>query len=59
MANDPSPPSPSLAVRLATHFQRFLAVESASTILLLLATFAALVWANSPWGESYARFWLA
>jgi NhaA family Na+:H+ antiporter len=59
VTSDSSPPAPSLAARLATHFQRFLAVESASTIVLLLATFAALAWANSPWGESYARFWHA
>jgi len=38
-------------------FLRFLAIEAASTIVLLLATLAALVWANSPWGESYLRFW--
>ncbi len=51
-------PSPtSLADRLAAPFQRFFAIEAASTILLLLATVAALVWANSPWGGSYAHFW--
>jgi Na+:H+ antiporter, NhaA family len=59
VASEPSPRAPSLAVRLAADFQRFLAVESASTIVLLLATLAALAWANSPWGESYARFWHA
>ena len=59
MASDSSTPPPSLAVRLAAHIQRFIAIESASTILLLAATLAALVWANSPWGESYARFWHA
>jgi NhaA family Na+:H+ antiporter len=49
--------APTLADRLAAPIQRFLAIEAASTILLLLATLAALVWANSPWGASYARFW--
>ncbi|MBP9502930.1 MAG: Na+/H+ antiporter NhaA [Candidatus Promineofilum sp.] len=28
-----------------------------SAALLLLATVAALAWANSPWGDSYASFW--
>jgi NhaA family Na+:H+ antiporter len=46
-----------LADRLAAPFQRFLAIEAASTVLLILATLAALTWANSPWGASYAAFW--
>ncbi len=46
---------PSLADRLAAPIQRFLAIETASTILLLLATVVALVWANSPWAGSYAE----
>jgi NhaA family Na+:H+ antiporter len=50
-------PRGSLADRLAAPFQRFFAIEAASTILLLLATVAALVWANSPWGGAYAHFW--
>jgi NhaA family Na+:H+ antiporter len=45
------------ADRLAAPFLRFLAIEAASTILLLLATFAALVWANSSWSEGYDHFW--
>jgi NhaA family Na+:H+ antiporter len=59
MAGDSSKPAPSLAARLASPIQRFLAIESASTIVLLVATLAALIWANSPWGESYQRFWHA
>ncbi|HEY8155640.1 MAG TPA: Na+/H+ antiporter NhaA [Myxococcota bacterium] len=38
-------------------FAQFLAIEAASSLLLVLATIAALVWANSAWGDSYARFW--
>jgi Na+/H+ antiporter NhaA len=49
--------APSLADRLTAPLGRFLAIEAASTILLLAATALALVWANSPWAESYARFW--
>jgi NhaA family Na+:H+ antiporter len=52
-----APRPPKLADRLAAPFQRFLALEAASTILLLLATLAALVWANSPWGGSYSDLW--
>ncbi len=38
---------------------RFLAQETASGILLLIATAAALIWANLPgeWGESYHILW--
>jgi len=43
--------------RLAESFLRFLAIEAASTIVLVLATLAALLWANSPWGEGYLHFW--
>ena len=46
-----------LADRLAAPFVRFLAIEAASTILLLFAALAALVWANFPWSESYQHFW--
>lgn len=37
--------------------QRFLETEVASGIVLLVAATAALVWANSPWSESYTRLW--
>lgn len=37
--------------------KRFLDIEAASGILLLLVTVVALVWANSPWGDSYTDFW--
>jgi Na+:H+ antiporter, NhaA family len=37
--------------------ERFLRIEAASGILLLVAAACALAWANSPWAESYARFW--
>ncbi len=36
---------------------RFLAQESASGVLLIVATIAALVWRNSPVGDSYVDFW--
>jgi len=37
--------------------KRFLAVESAGGVLLLIATAIALIWVNSPWGDSYDAFW--
>jgi Na+/H+ antiporter 1 len=37
--------------------ERFLRIEAASGILLLVAAAVALVWANSPWAESYVRLW--
>jgi len=42
-----------LARRVGRPVQNFLRVEAASGVLLILATIVALVWANSPWSESY------
>jgi len=36
---------------------RFLQVEAAGGVLLLAATIAALVWANSPWSAGYRGTW--
>ena len=38
-------------------FQKFVKIESFSGILLLTATIIALVWANSPIGDSYHSIW--
>ena len=38
-------------------FQAFFALESAGSLLLLACTVLALVWANSPFGESYVALW--
>jgi len=46
-----------LAGRLARPLRRFLAIETASSILLLAATLVALGLANSPWREAWADFW--
>ncbi|MDC0746571.1 Na+/H+ antiporter NhaA [Polyangium mundeleinium] len=44
--------------RLASRpLERFLQIEAASGILLLVAAAVALVWANSPWAESYTLLW--
>lgn len=36
---------------------RFLHIEAASGIVLLAVAAAALVWANSPWHQSYTSLW--
>ncbi len=35
----------------------FLRTEAGSTSVLLVATVLALLWANSPWSETYEAFW--
>jgi NhaA family Na+:H+ antiporter len=37
--------------------ERFLRIEAASGILLVLVAAVALAWANSPWRESYYSLW--
>lgn len=37
-------------------FQKFIHAESAAGILLMVATVVALIWANSPWTETYNAF---
>ena len=46
-----------LVAQLAAPIRRYLDTESGSAGLLLAATLAALFWANSPWPDSYDRFW--
>jgi NhaA family Na+:H+ antiporter len=50
-------PRTTLADRLARPLRRFLAIEAASSALLLAATLIALGLANSPWREGWAHFW--
>ena len=42
-----------LARRVARPMLRFLRIEAAGGIVMLLAAAVALVWANSPWDHSY------
>jgi Na+/H+ antiporter NhaA len=42
---------------LATPLRLFVAREVGSALILLAATLAALVWANSPWGSTYEDVW--
>jgi NhaA family Na+:H+ antiporter len=48
---------PSLAQHWARPFARFLQIESASGVLLLICAVAALVIANSPWAADFTAFW--
>lgn len=43
--------------RLVAPVQRFMHVETTSGIVLFLAAIAAIVCANSPWGEAYSHLW--
>lgn len=43
--------------RLTSPIREFIATQSSGAIVLLAATVVALVWANSPWPDSYEEFW--
>src|SRR5579862_521741 len=48
----------SLAIEaLISPFVRFAKIESASGLVLMASTVAALVWANSSWEHSYHALW--
>jgi Na+:H+ antiporter, NhaA family len=49
--------SEALVDTLLAPVRRFAATASAGGIVLLAATAIALVWANSPWSESYHHLW--
>lgn len=46
-----------VADKILSTLDRFLHVEALSGIVLLIATAAALLWANSPAAHSYHEFW--
>lgn len=50
-------PARRMADRVLGPLDRFLHVEAASGIVLLLAALIGLGWANSPWGDSYDALW--
>ena len=47
----------SVRQRMALAVAEFLRTEAAGGVLLVLATLVALLWANSPWDESYQDLW--
>jgi Na+:H+ antiporter, NhaA family len=60
MSADTPPSRTILPIEVITSpFVRFARMEAAGGILLLASTFAALVWANSPWERSYHEIWSA
>ena len=46
-----------LGFRIRLVAQEFLSINASGGIILMLATLIALVWANSPWLESYFHLW--
>lgn len=52
---DDAPPRP--IDRVLTPFARFASLEASGGILLLAAAALALVWANSPWSDTYFALW--
>ncbi len=60
MSTDVAPSRTALPIELIkSPFVRFAKMEAAGGILLLASTFAALVWANSPWEQTYHSMWSA
>lgn len=57
--NHDSKKSSVTSVRLLSPLRDFLDTESSGAVLLALAAFVALVWANSPWSASYESLWSA
>ncbi len=43
--------------KLKAPFQAFINIEGSGGIVLMLCTIAALLWANSPFSESYTALW--
>ncbi|AUX42538.1 sodium:proton antiporter [Sorangium cellulosum] len=50
-------PARRIAERVLGPLDRFLHVEAASGLVLLVASVIALAWANSPWGDVYEHLW--
>ncbi len=46
-----------LARNLARPVARFLTIEAAGGVLLLIGALIAIIWANSPWASSYTELW--
>ena len=45
--------------QIVSPIQSFMALETASGIVIVVAALAALVWANSPWDQEYFDLWHA
>jgi len=51
------PPKNTPVAALVRPFQKFARSETSGGIVLLACTLVALVWANSPWAQSYTALW--
>jgi Na+:H+ antiporter, NhaA family len=51
------PPEDTPIAALVRPFQKFAGRETSGGIVLLACTLVALVWANSPWAQSYTALW--
>ncbi|CAN5786493.1 Na+/H+ antiporter NhaA [soil metagenome] len=49
------PPAP--VDRVLAPFREFIRLEASGGIVLILAALIALIWANSPWSDSYFDLW--
>ncbi len=54
-----APPVQRVAEQIFGALERFMHVEAVSGIVLLVTAAAALIWANSPFADSYYHFWHA
>jgi Na+/H+ antiporter NhaA len=54
---EPSTGRTAWARNLAAPVRDFLKTETGGALMLLFAAVAALLWANSPWPDSYESFW--
>lgn len=51
------PDTPILARLILRPIERFLAIETSGSIILLAVTALAIGWANSPWASGYEALW--
>ncbi len=54
---DVTAPATPRIVRVLAPFRTFTSTAASGGILLFIATVVALVWANSPWRDSYSDLW--
>ena len=50
-------PPPSTGERLIRPLTDFFRAEASAGVLLVAAAVVAMVWANSPWSDSYFDLW--
>ncbi|GLY30092.1 Na+/H+ antiporter NhaA [Kineosporia sp. NBRC 101731] len=53
----PGPPLRFITPSMTPALRRYIDNEASSAAVLLVASLVALLWVNSPWGESYHHLW--